>query len=68
MKTVDCGRYTIGEHVTVIREKDGRVMSGKVEAMKTVNNRTLIIISYANRHASFYDDSVNPLPYGSEVC
>jgi hypothetical protein len=56
-----CGRYIVGETVSVQREKDGRILIGRIEAIKTVNNRTLIIIAYANRHASFYDDAVNPV-------
>lgn len=58
MNASDCGRYIVGGMITVRRDKDGRILSGKVEAIRTVNNRTLVVISYSNRHASFYDDAV----------
>ena len=59
MQTSECGRYIVGETITVQRDKDSRILSGRVEAIRTVNNRTLVIIAYANRHASFYDDAVS---------
>ena len=59
MQASTCGRYIVGESVTVQRDKDGRILAGRVEAIRTVNNRTLVIIAYANRHASFYDDAVS---------
>ena len=59
MQASICGRYIVGENIIVERDKDGRVLSGRVEAIRTVNNRTLVIISFANRHASFYDDAVS---------
>lgn len=59
MQASICGRYIVGESVTVQRDKDGRILAGRVEAIRTVNNRTLVIIAYANRHASFYDDAVS---------
>jgi len=59
MQASICGRYIVGETIMVERDKDGRVLSGRVEAIRTVNNRTLVIISFANRHASFYDDAVS---------
>lgn len=58
MHASQCGRYIVGETIAVERDKDKRVLSGRVEAIRTVNNRTLVIISFANRHASFYDDAV----------
>lgn len=58
MQASNCGRYIVGENIMVTRDKDGRVLSGRVEAIRTVNNRTLVVISYGNRHASFYDDAV----------
>lgn len=59
MQASECGRYIVGETIIVKRDKDSRILAGRVEAIRTVNNRTLVIIAYANRHASFYDDSVN---------
>ena len=60
---------TVGNIISVIREKDGRILAGKIEAIKTVNKRTLYVISYgAGKHASFYGDSVRPLAHLTENC
>lgn len=64
MQASTCGRYIIGEYISVIRERieEGVIktkeLSGTIVNIRTVNNRTLVIIAYGNRHASFYDDEV----------